>query len=275
MPSRIERYEKGHTVSKRIARNQELYQDLKNYSNYREVKQIEPVIETDCFTIQSLNQEKKRATASRKRIEKETMSSLLMMDENKVYDINEVLTEAKKERECPDELEHKRKLQKEEYNITASIDVNNLEELKKLRKKSGVLEEEQEDLKEIIDTIYSKKIREEIDEALDGKENNDLFSELLPTSTEETSINENLSKEIIEQEKQKQLSETSNKKVSTKIENSFFTKSMELSEEDMEEDDEFFIEPDKKIPTFLKVAIGIVIIGIVGFAIYWIYTSGL
>jgi len=268
MPSRVERYEKPTTIHKRVTKNQELYQDLKRYNNYREVSAIEPVIEKETFDLEEAKGQKSRNVfPERETIQTEKLSSLLMMDEEKEHDINKILKDAKKTRVDKDELEEKRKLKKKEYNITSQVDVNNLEELKEQRKKSGVREEDQEEIKELIDTIYSKKLRDEIDEELKNTEDKDLMSDLLPSSLEETVIDENLSKEIIEKEK-------SEKKHSEKIENSFFTKSMDLSTEDLEDDDddELFID-EKKIPVWIIILgiIGILIVVIV--AGYFIYNS--
>lgn len=75
MPSRVDKYEKKSTQNKRVSKNQELYQDLKNYTNYKEVSRIEPVIEKETFDLEDLTDERKKKAPVRKTIETEKISS--------------------------------------------------------------------------------------------------------------------------------------------------------------------------------------------------------
>ncbi len=268
MPSRVERYEQTKVHAKRVEKNQQLYQELKNYNNYDDISEIEPVIQKENFNLKEITETRKKAPIeNRDLLPTETISSLFQMDAERVHDINKILNEAKKQRTDKDSLEEKRKLKKAEYNITSKIDVNNLEEIEKERKKSGVLEEEQEELKELIDTIYSKKLREEIDEKIKDEleeqtEEGDLLEELLPTSSDETLVNGILSQEMKEKEKQ------------NTFQNSFFTKSMEISGDDLEDDDDDDFElDDRKIPGWLLIIILISVLGIIAFAGYFVYHS--
>src|SRR5699024_10143471 len=87
----------------------------------------------------------------------DSLSSILNQEPNKVYDINSVLAEAKKNRGQTDDLEQKRKLRNESLNILTSIDKREEEERKKPPKRkedSGLDEEESKNLEELIHTIY-------------------------------------------------------------------------------------------------------------------------
>lgn len=277
MPSRSERHERTQTVKKRVSKNQGLYEDLRRYKNYVEVSDIESVIEKEDFDLSEVTGKRRRSQNPLRQTQPvEPFSSLFMMDEPKEHDINKILTEAKQLRSAPDEereLEEKRKLKKEEYNITSRVDINKLEEIKEKRKNSEVERRESQELSDIIDTIYSKGLKEEINRKRKPEE--DLFSDLLPASNEETLIDENLSKEIIaKEEREREEKEKEEQVISKKIESSFFTKSTELNPKDLveEEDDDPFIE-DKPMPVWAIILIVIAILAVVGFAGFWIYKS--
>lgn len=278
MPSRSERHEKMQPVRKRVSKNQGLYEDLKRYTNYVEVSNIESVIEKENFDLNEITQKRRRSeSTSRPTQSTETFSSLFMMDEPKEHDINKILTEAKQTRIVPDtelELEEKRKLKKEEYNITNKVDIHKIEEMKLRQKDHSADEKVRQELSEMIDTIYSKGLKDAIDQKAKDTEE-DLFSELLPASNDETLIDENLSKEIIAREtKEREERAQQEKEESKKIESSFFTRSTELNPNDLmdEEEDESFIE-DKPLPIWAVILIAVAIIAVVGFAGFWIYKS--
>ncbi len=117
-------------------------------------------------------------------------------------------------------------------------DLEKFKEETKLRHKP--IENEKE-LEELIHTITSKELREEIDKA-EANNNNSLLSDLMATN-----VNEEILKPIatkIEDSKveddTKKLDKVKEKTMSLKdeIDKSFYTKSLDLSEEDFESDDE-------------------------------------
>ena len=137
----------------------------------------------------------------------------------KNYDINKVLEEAKKNRE-KDELEGKRSIKGEDYNILNSLN-------KKYLYQKGFSEEDTEELKELIDTITSKTM---VDDIKDDEEK-ELLSELLAT-TIDIKLEKELSKdqidEFIEEQDNNEFTET----------NSFYSKSLELTAGDLLTDEE-------------------------------------
>ena len=137
----------------------------------------------------------------------------------KNYDINKVLEEAKKKRE-KDELEGKRSIKGEDYNILNSLN-------KKYLYQKGFSEEDTEELKELIDTITSKTM---VDDIKDDEEK-ELLSELLAT-TIDIKLEKELSKdqidEFIEEQDNNEFTET----------NSFYSKSLELTAGDLLTDEE-------------------------------------
>ena len=168
----MERYDNSNTprIKSRTEKNQNLYNDLgrlEKYTTLTDVSKIEAV---------ELNAAKKNyrtregyhslkdydVKLDNPIIKKELddFNQLYNLDEHKTYDINKVLEEAKELRE-KDNLEKKRKLHNEKYNILESSaeDLEKFKQETKLRHKPIENEKELEDL---INTITSKELREKI-----------------------------------------------------------------------------------------------------------------
>ena len=150
----------------------------------------------------------------------------------KNFDINKVLEEAKKNRK-KDELEDKRNLKDEDRDV-----LNNLN--KKYLHQKGFTEEDNEELKELIDTITSKTM---IDDVKDEEEK-DLLSELLAT-TIDIKLESELSQEEINSIADKNIDGIKDDDNT----NSFYSRSLELSKEELEEDDKEDNENDDTTET--------------------------
>lgn len=300
MRSRMERYEKQENTltSRRSSKNQELYENIgrnTKYTNFTDVTNANAfdlgTAQKNYRTREGYHQMKeyndfKPETKVKKELE--DFNYIYQDHENKVYDINSVLAEAKKNRIQKDELEAKRKLKNTNYNILASL---NPEELEKYRKEK--VERTKPDtggLRDLIDTITSKTLAGEIDQATSV----DLLSDLMATNImdrveiegskkeedeleKEEEIEERLalSKEILDKE---QLEEVNKLKDQKKEKNSimassdtdFYTRSMDLSEEDFELDEEF---KEKKLPLAIKIILIILVLAIIAIAGYFIYRN--
>lgn len=119
---------------------------------------------------------------------------------------------------------------------------------------------EEEEIRELIDTITSKSLKSEIEEA----EEKDLMSDLLPKSLEEPVVEPSLEPEGEEEKKQSYLEN---------MDRSFFTKSMDLSDQDFEEvdeDDEFKEIEEKRIPLVVKILLFLILIAIFTTIFYFI-----
>ena len=81
---------------------------------------------------------------------------------------------------------------------------------------------------------------------------------------EESSTSEDINLAEIKDLEEKTLEDTQDKKVDT----DFYTRSMDLSEEDFEMDNEFV---DSKLPIGVKIIIFLVIVAVVAVAAYFIY----
>ena len=306
MKSRMDRYRNSDSTNKeeysRSSRNQELYKNIgsnQKYTNFTDVSKI------DAYSLKK-NKKNYRTREGYKTIKEYTtvdkrpkaqkdldeFNYLYQDHENRVYDINSVLEHAKENRKNRDELEEKRKLKNTNYNILASL---NKEELEKYRKdKVERNKPDEDDLRNLIDTITSKTLAGEI-----SKETGvDLLSDLMATNimdkvdpkdyesddnekediskeiSEEKEDKIELSREILDKESMKKLEEEKNKlsdptdDLMKDLDKSFYTKSMDLSDKDFDFGDEY--ENDKKIPIIVKILLILILIAIVLVGVYFI-----
>ena len=347
-PDRPNRYEK----------NQELYQDIASNTKYTN---ITDVTNSNAFEIngfknkgsytsrESYQQMKKyKNVESVPRIKKELddFNYLYKIDDKKVYDINIVLEEARKNRQEKDKLEEKRKLKNTSYNILADLNIEELEKYK-AEKIKKIMTPEEEEFRDLIDTIASKTLAGEIDketsvnllsdlmatsvmdkvedanslgydnESYEDKESNKEETEE-QVSNEEQNIDEKeeldkvkniieenktleekldsykelkgqetekINSDSIEEKKQEKqndnsmsLSEDTIKEIEKRkdeepktlsgADKDFYTRSMDLSDEDFEMDNEF---KEKSMPITLKILIAILVIALIAVAAYFIY----
>ena len=277
MRSRMERYhqdeiEKDIQVS-RSDKNKELYEDLgrnTKYTNFTDIEQVNAIdldIASKSYrTREGYHQIKDYSEILEKpkvKRELDEFNYLYQDHENKVYDINSVLEDAKAHREEKDELEKKRNLKNTNYNILASLDPEELEKYRLEKQKNT--KPDPDELRDLIDTITSKTLRGEIDQATSV----DLLSDLMATSkTDQVKLEDiELSKQImdkdpIEKAKLETTSELDN------MDKSFYTRSMDLSDKDFGLDDE---ESDNnKISLIVKMILVLILLAILGVAIYFI-----
>ena len=307
MKSRMDRYRNYDSTNKekysRSNRNQELYKNIgsnQKYTNFTDVSKIDAFSLNDAKknyrTREGYKTIKEYSTVDRRpkaQKDLEEFNYLYQDHENRVYDINSVLEHAKENRKNKDELEEKRKLKNTNYNILASL---NKEELEKYRKdKVERNKPDENELRNLIDTITSKTLAGEIskdtgvdllsdlmatnimdkvdpkDYELDNDKKEDISKEL----TEEKEDKLNLSSEILDKESMKKLEQEKNKisdptdDLMKDLDKSFYTKSMDLSDKDFDFGDEY--ENDKKIPIIVKVLLILILIAIVLVGVYFIF----
>lgn len=245
MASRMERY---HNHSDRSTRNRDLYkniEDLDNYTNIEGVIAIEKTNEIDITQVKKMiqsregYQKQKQYRQITEEEEEETEELADEKEENRTYDIRDVLVKAKKTRVEPDEKY--RKLKNVNYDV-----------IKRLNQKATP--EEQEVLKELVDTvtIQGKTIKAEDDLGL------------LDDLKSDTMVGDSGSiKKIIEEAKaEAEQEETSTSEEGSNLENldkSFYTSSLGFTDNDFE--DLLSLGEDiKKHNGLLKVLIIIVIL---------------
>lgn len=347
-PDRPNRYEK----------NQELYQDIASNTKYTN---ITDVTNSNAFEIngfknkgsytsresyQQMKKYKNVELVPRIKKELDDFNYLYKIDDKKVYDINIVLEEARKNRQEKDKLEEKRKLKNTSYNILADLNIEELEKYK-AEKIKKIMTPEEEEFRDLIDTIASKTLAGEIDketsvnllsdlmatsvmdkvedanslgydnESYEDKESNKEETEE-QVSNEEQNIDEKeeldkvkniieenktleekldsykelkgqetekINSDSIEEKKQEKqndnsmsLSEDTLKEIEKRkdeepktlsgADKDFYTRSMDLSDEDFEMDNEF---KEKSMPIALKILIAILVIALIASAAYFIY----
>ena len=306
MRSRMERYEKeeqGQTA-RRSNKNQELYENIGRNTKYTNFTDVTNANAFDLGTAQKnyrtregyhqIKEYNDFVPEPKVKKELDEFNYLYQDHENKVYDINSVIREAKKNRIKKDEMEAKRKLKNTNYNILASL---NPEELEKYRKeKVERTKPDEEELRELIDTITSKTLAGEIDQQTSV----DLLSDLMatnmmdrvekpqkdeeespedeienePEDTEEIEEKLSLSKEILDKDQIDKVNKLKEEKGSGSImdesDTDFYTRSMDLSDKDFEMDDEF---KEKKMPLAIKIILIILVIAVIAIAGYFIYRN--
>ena len=222
--------------------------------------------------------------------------------ENKIYDINSVLENARKNREDKDELDTKRKI-KNAYNILSGSNKKQLEKYRE-EKKKRITTPEEDEMRKLIDTIASKTLAGE----LDKETTVDLLSDLMATSAldvvegsgeiekvtigkESTTVDDqiveekvNVSTQLMETtairdlmengiKEKEELPEIEKKKEDTQQvvkDPDFYTRSMDLSDKDFEMSDDF---KEDKVPVPLKIVIVLLILIIIGIVGYIVYTK--
>ena len=294
---RMDRYNDTDTIKeKRLDKNKDLYHNIADkYTNITDVTNAN-VYEINNEKTEGKSREKYQQLKKYQQVEDVPKSKKELDDFNylyqknthKVYDINSVIEEARKNKQT-DKDDEKRKLKHTSYNILSGV---NLEELLKYReeKKNREITEEEMEIRELVDTIASKTLAGEIDKETTV----DLLSDLMATNMldkvsaadeiDDTSevtadLSESIDEEItddvpsltgkIETDKIRELEEKP-EEINDKLKNAdkdFYTRSMDLSEEDFDMDQEF---ADKKLPGIVKFILFILILAIILLAAYYI-----
>lgn len=271
MKSRLDRYheiEQTKTTTSRLSKNRHLYDDLNNKIGFEELTNFDTQTRIELTSLngarksresyQQIKDYKELISDEQKEEKKEIEPEI-----EKVFDINSILEEARKNRTEIDELEKKRKLKDEEYNILADLNKKYLSKEKEEEK------DEYEGLEELINTITSKTLVNDILKE-EEKEEMDLLGDLVATSIdlqvkapeeyEKTEISTLVTKIEVE--------EVSEDESNTKeIDDSFYTRSMDLSAHDFDFDElsEKKASIKKGILITLIVIILLSIIAVVGF----------
>ena len=274
---RMDRYnEPQNTQISRLQKNQELYQDV---TNNAVITNITDVANANAFEINqpTSNRQSREAyqqmqkyngieDSSPSRRELEDYNHLYQKKENKVYDINSVLEEARKNK-TDDGLEERRKLKDAAYNILSGV---NKEELEKYReeKRKRVLTPEEEEIRELIDTIASKTLAGE----LDKETTVDLLSDLMATNMNDKVVEKQEEKKEEKPEEktetQKVVPEETKENTKTEKDSDFYTRSMDLSDKDFDMSNDF---KEKQLPLWVKLVLFFLIVVVLSLAGFYIY----
>lgn len=154
MPSRMDRYYRSEKATpSRTDKNKNLYRTIYDNIDYSNVESIaknldtERVQEIDASKIQELLKEKEQTKKSRPSIEKEVESikKVEPTEENRNYDIRDILIKAKDNRELDEKTPEK--IRSIEYNILKNLNIeSNKTEEKHIEEQNNLRELNNEDL---------------------------------------------------------------------------------------------------------------------------------
>lgn len=222
MASRMDRYYKSELVtSGRSSKNKSLYkqiEDLDNYTNIEGVATIEKTNEIDISKVKEMlknreNYKKQKQFQNILKEEKEIIEEMPeKIEETKNYDIRELLLKVKDE---PNVQSKSRSLDKEQYEVLKSLNA---------REKNYDIEKEEEELKEILNTITNTKV---MNNTITDSDDVGLLDEL----KSDTMVgNASSIKKILDEEKEQKLEETM-----MEMDKSFYTSSFGFTQSDFEE----------------------------------------
>ena len=162
MSTRMDKYLSNNSNESRSSRNKKLYDELYNTMNYTNSVVIDQSKEIDISKIKEIVDRERKLNEKKDLRPDINFDELAMIDEEeeeKVYNINEVLKEAKEKRDIISDASEKRKNSRYEPNLDIETE---LKETKKVYDK--ILQEETE-LLDIMNTLTSAKTSANIKEA--------------------------------------------------------------------------------------------------------------
>lgn len=236
MGSRVDRQNREVTKSRiqnkasRTEKNYELYENLYSNSNYTGIANItnKAIVEFETLDKKLRSRENYHQIKEYQNLiqtpnntEKEDLSIFFMEDNKRSYDINDIISDAKQNRINSDEIEQRRRLTNTQYDI--------LSDLKLERNENKEIKEEE--LQELINTITSKSLKEDISSA----KNKELLVELLPTST--NAITVSASKDCLDDTNQTDEQNITDDNID--LDRNFFSQSLEISKKELENNTEF------------------------------------
>lgn len=197
MASRVEKYYKTRETKRRSLKNEALYKIIyedETYSNIEGVLETPKANEIDINKIRELlaSHETEKKQVRKLETKPQYESQPLDEDEEKSYDIRDILVKAKDSRK--DKEEKYRSLKNTEYNILRNIKINKNQDL-----------EQEEELKDLINTITSTSM-------LNKMSDNELSLNMFEDLKSDTMIGDSSSiKAIIEEAKDESKTEEMDK----------------------------------------------------------------
>ena len=257
MASRMEKYYNNPPVSRRSQKNAELYRTLydnEEYTNIASVAIIDKTNEVDITKIRQMIKDRENYKKQRelnqiiKPVTKvEKTEQPIPYEEEKTYDIRDVLSKAKETRKVDEKYESIKK-QKYDYLLNSKL----------YQKKPEKVEDkvDEEELKELINTITSTS---KINKLKDRELSLDLLEDL--KSDNNTMIESSSVRSIIEEEKKRQ--ENIEKESKIEFDKSFYTASLNFDEKDFEEDFKELSTDAKKNNILIRIILTIILIAVI------------
>lgn len=253
--SRMDRYyENNYAEKKRSRMNQDLYRSIyksDEYSNIEGIATMDKTNEIDISKIRGMlksreeyNSQKAYRDLFKKTEEVLPQNDNINEEEYKNYDIRDILEKVKQEKQAD-----------EKYRSIDNTNYNLLKELK-IQDRKREIEENEEELKELINTITNTSV---LNKMGDQELSLGLLGDL--KSTDNTISDSKSIKKILEEAKSKELEETNT--------NSFYTKGLNFSKKDLESYEVSMIDRRRKRNIKIVVACIILMVAIaIGIMIY-------
>ena len=246
MSTRMDKYLSNNSNESRSSRNKKLYDELYNTMNYTNSVVIDQSKEIDISKIKEIVDKERRLNEKKDNRPELNLDDLTMIEEEKeekVYNINEVLKEAKEKRDIISDASEKRKNSR--YEPHMDIDT----ELKETKKVYDKILQEETELLDIMNTLTSAKTSANIKDA---------YKDI----TAESKLVELKQEEPSEETPEEQKEEKKTKEYST---NTFMFNKKDFSDDELEDE-------IKESNAFIKVLIFLLIIAII-LGAYYIVTT--
>ncbi len=247
----MERYYKSENQgSSRTKRNTKLYNSIYSYGKYSNIEGIASIDNTneiDITKVKKMLETREKYQAQRRyrkltdedrKVPELPKVSKRYKEEDRTYDIMDVLTKAKEKKE-PDDRE--RVLSQTSYEVLKNLDLH--------RKTKKLEDDSADDIKEMVQTISNTSMLNKLDDAALAA---DMFSDLKGHNEDTQVGNLNNIKELIEENKNNE------KKKEQTMDNSFFTSNLKLKKKDFVSGEE-----ETKGSVFKTVFVTILILGII------------
>lgn len=242
MPSRMEKY---YEMKSRTTKNKELYRTIYDEAEYTNVEGISVIEKNEKIDIEKIKEliNGTNNINKPKEYKKENIKPLVEeIEEQKNYDIRDVLNKAKSER-----IDKDSRYSNTKYNILKDIDLNS--ETK------------------VPDNVDEDQLKSMI-EAISNKNKTDLTSDLLDDL--KSICDPNLKKEIKEEVDNQNTQLQNTQLIQENLDKSFFTSSMDFSSEDFEDLKEIK-ENIKKNNILTKILLFILLVIIITGIIFLVY----
>ena len=243
MASRMDRYrnQELETTGMRTKRNEHLYARVEAPLEYSSVEGVARIDNTNSVDINKIKELLLREEEPKKKHHSKMEKQETLEDKN--YDIRDILNKAKDEKEEDDDDKY-RNLQNTGYDILKNIQVQ--------KKPTEISDQE---LNHVGDTTLSLSM---LDNLQDNEEEE--ITETMSSKTIRDLLNEETSKEEDDDDDDFEEQRT--------LDNSFFTSSLNFSEEDFNELSDELDEPKKKENLIVKVLIFIIMVVLTTVAIF-------
>lgn len=200
MKARMEKYDTSSVVKKRTSKNENLYSEVGNMNiDYVDIDvdnavELNPSLDGRTTREDYQKQRELNKILPSNKEKSVSMTESVQPKEDRVYDINEILSMARKNKLFEDS--EKKRLINTEYNILTKLDIDKLEN-ENMKK---------EDLRSLIDGIYEKEVpkksqkEKKYTRSEEAKLLNDLFEDTI--TKDNINLQEELSKEILDNDEE-------------------------------------------------------------------------